>query len=212
MSDAIPAWRKMRTDGGAARLTALIALASVIGLCGLLIAAPLVERLNDAKRKADNLDRRAAALRGATAERLAEAEISAPPPAQIAEAAAYLADHAPLRSTEAAMLDLLSSVRLIAQASNVRLTATAPLDAQRSGAGLLEGIEGSGLSVLVVEARIITDHAGIARFISAIEQSRPVLRAASIEVASRSSRADQENERLNARILIGSIIRVDGRE
>ncbi len=208
MSEAIPAWRKMRTDGVAARITAFATVAAVVGLFGLLIAAPLVERFDNAQRRADNLDRRAAALRGAAAERLAEAEVSAPPQADIARAAAYLAGHAPVRSTDAAMLDLLSSVRLIAQASDVRLTATAPLDAQRSDARLLEGVEGAGLSVLAVEARIVADHDGVARFLTAIDQSRPVLRAASIEITSRSSRADQENERLNARILIGSIIRV----
>lgn len=207
MSAAIPFWRRMRTDGAAARLTALLTLLLVVTLAALLVAAPLIERLEDAKRTAANLDRRAAALTAAAAERLAEAEIAAPPPAAIAEAEAYLADHAPVADPDAAMLDLLSSIRLIAQASNVTLTTTAPLDARRGDARLFNLIDGAGLAVLAAEARIVTDHAGVVRFLTALERARPVMRAATLDITSKTDRADREEGRLSARILIGAIIR-----
>jgi hypothetical protein len=207
MSASISFWRKMRTDSAAARLTALLALIVAIGLCALLIALPLMERLADARRTAANLDLRSAALRDAAAERLAEAEIAAPSPAVIAEATAYLATHAPVGTRNAAMLDLLSSVRLIAQASDVKLTATAPIDVNRGDARLFDLVDGSGMSILAAEARIVADHQGIARFLMAIEQARPVLRAATLDITAKTSRADQETDRLSARVLIGTIIR-----
>lgn len=207
MSASISFWRKMRTDSTAARLTALLALIVAIGLCALLIALPLMERLADARRTAANLDLRSAALRDAAAERLAEAEIAAPSPAVIAEATAYLATHAPVGTRNAAMLDLLSSVRLIAQASDVKLTATAPIDVNRGEARLFDLVDGSGMSILAAEARIVADHQGIARFLMAIEQARPVLRAATLDITAKTSRADQETDRLSARVLIGAIIR-----
>ena len=207
MSASISFWRKMRTDSAAARLTALLALIVAIGLCALLIALPLMERLADARRTAANLDLRWAALRDAAAERLAEAEIAAPSPAVIAEATAYLATHAPVGTRNAAMLDLLSSVRLIAQASDVKLTATAPIDVNRGEARLFDLVDGSGMSILAAEARIVADHQGIARFLMAIEQARPVLRAATLDITAKTSRADQETDRLSARVLIGAIIR-----
>ena len=207
MSASISFWRKMRTDSAAARLTALLALIVAIGLCALLIALPLMERLADARRTAANLDLRSAALRDAAAERLAETEIAAPSPAVIAEATAYLATHAPVGTRNAAMLDLLSSVRLIAQASDVKLTATAPIDINRGEARLFDLVDGSGMSILAAEARIVADHQGIARFLMAIEQARPVLRAATLDITAKTSRADQETDRLSARVLIGAIIR-----
>ena len=207
MSASIPFWRKMRTDSVAARLTALVALISAIALCALLIALPLMERLADARRIAANLDLRSAALRDAAAERLAESEIAAPSPAAIAEATAYLTTHAPVGTRNAAMLDLLSSVRLIAQASDVKLTATAPIDVNRGEARLFDLVDGSGMSILAAEARIVADHGGIARFLMAIEQARPVLRAATLDITAKTSRADQETDRLSARVLIGAIIR-----
>lgn len=207
MSEAIPFWRRMRTDSAPARLTALTTVITVIALVGLLVALPLFERLEDAKRKAANLDLRAAALSNAAAERLAEAEIAAPPPAAIAEATAYLADHAPESTRDAAMLDLLSTVRLIAQASDVTLTSTAPIDVNRGEARLFDLVNGAGLAILAAEARFVTDHNGVARFLTAIEQARPVLRAATLEITARSSRVDQEADRLSARVLIGAIIR-----
>ncbi len=207
MSASISFWRKMRTDSAAARLTALLALIVAIGLCALLIALPLMERLADARRTAANLDLRSAALRDAAAERLAEAEIAAPSPAMIAEATAYLATHAPVGTRNAAMLDLLSSVRLIAQASDVKLTATAPIDVNRGEARLFDLVDGSGMSILAAEARIVADHQGIARFLMTIEQARPVLRAATLDITAKTSRADQETDRLSARVLIGAIIR-----
>ncbi len=207
MSASISFWRKMRTDSTAARLTALLALIVAIGLCALLIALPLMERLADARRTAANLDLRSAALRDAAAERLAEAEIAAPSPAVIAEATAYLATHAPVGTRNAAMLDLLSSVRLIAQASDVKLTATAPIDVNRGEARLFDLVDGSGMSILAAEARIVADNQGIARFLMAIEQARPVLRAATLDITAKTSRADQETDRLSARVLIGAIIR-----
>ncbi len=207
MSAAIPFWRRMRTDGAAARLTALGAIALVLALVGLLIALPLFERLEDAKRKAANLDLRATALNDAAAERLAEADIAAPSPAAIAEATAYLADHAPAGAKDAAMLDLLSTVRLIAQASDVTLTSTAPIDMARGEARLFDLTGDAGLAILAAEARIVADHDGVARFLTAIEQARPVLRAATLEITARSARVDQETDRLSARVLIGAIIR-----
>ena len=41
----------------------------------------------------------------------------------------------------------------------------------------------------------------------AIEQARPVLRAATLDITAKTSRADQETDRLSARVLIGAIIR-----
>ena len=105
------------------------------------------------------------------------------------------------------MLDLLSSVRLIAQASDVKLTATAPIDVNRGEARLFDLVDGSGMSILAAEARIVADHQGIARFLMAIEQARPVLRAATLDITAKTSRADQETDRLSARVLIGAIIR-----
>lgn len=207
MSGAIPFWRRMRTDGAAARLTAMTTVIGVIALVGLLVALPLIERLEDAKRKAANLDQRASALSNAAAERLAEAGIAAPPPAAIAEATAYLADHAPEGTRDAAMLDLLSTVRLIAQASDVTLTSTAPVDVNRGEAQLFDLVDGAGLAILAAEARFVADHEGAARFLTAIEQARPVLRAATLEITARSSRVDQEADRLSIRVLIGAIIR-----
>lgn len=207
MSEAIPFWRRMRTDGAAARLTALAAVALVIALVALLVALPLVERLEDAKRKAANLDLRAAALNDAAAERLAEAQIAAPPPVAIAEATAYLADHAPEGTRDAAMLDLLSTVRLIAQASDVTLTSTSPIDTSRGETRLFDLAGDAGLAILAAEARIVADHDGVARFLTAVEQARPVLRAATLEITAKSARVDQEADRLSARVLIGAIIR-----
>ena len=208
MSAAIPFWRRMRTDSAAGRLTALITLLAVIALAGLLIALPLMERLAEAKRTAANLDLRAEALSQAATERLAEAEIAAPPAATIAEAVAYLDDHAPVTTRDAAMLDLLSSIRLIAQASDVTLTTTAPIDASRGEARLFSLADNAGLAVLAAEARFMADHEGVARFLTAIEQARPVIRAATLEITARTARADRETDRLTARVLIGAIIRV----
>lgn len=207
MNAAVPFWRRMRTDGAAARLTALIAIIIAIALICLLVALPLIERLEDAKRKAASLDLRAAALSDAAAERLAEAQIAAPPPAAIAEATAYLADHAPEGARDAAMLDLLSAVRLIAQASGVTLTSTAPVDVNRGEVRLFDLAGEADLAILAAEARIVADHDGVARFLTAIERARPVLRAATLEITARSSRVDQEADRLSARVLIGAIIR-----
>jgi len=207
MSNVIPFWRRMRTDGAAARLAALATLLSCIALVGLLIALPLYERLEDAKRKTANLDLRAAALADAAAERLAEVEIAPPSPAAIAVATAYLAEHAPKGARDAAMLDLLSTVRLIAQASDVTLTTTSPVDATRGETRLFDQVEDAGLAILAAEARIVADHDGVARFLTAIEQARPVLRAATLDITARSARVDQEPGRLSARVLIGAIIR-----
>ncbi len=207
MSHALPFWRRMRTDGDAARLTALATILAVMALVGLLVGLPLVERLEDAKRRAANLDLRAVALSDAAAERLAEADIAAPSPAAIAEAAAYLDEHAPEGARDAAMLDLLSTVRLIAQASNVSLTSTAPVDVSRGETRLFDLVSDAGLAILAAEARIVADHDGVARALSAIEQARPVLRAATLEITARSARVDQEAGRLSVRVLIGAIIR-----
>lgn len=207
MSHALPFWRRMRTDGAAARLTALATILAVMALVGLLVGLPLVERLEDAKRRAANLDLRAAALSDAAAERLAEADIAAPSPAAIAEATAYLDEHAPEGARDAAMLDLLSTVRLIAQASNVSLASTAPVDVSRGETRLFDLVSDAGLAILAAEARIVADHDGVARFLSAIEQARPVLRAATLEITARSARVDQEAGRLSVRVLIGAIIR-----
>ena len=207
MSEAIPFWRRMRTDGGAARVTALTTLLVLIGLAGLLIAAPLIQRLEDARRTAANLDVRAEALNSAAAERLAEAEVAAPPSSAIAAAEAYLAEHAPITTRDAAMLDLLSSIRLIAQASDVTLTTTSPLGANRGEARLFNLVDSAGLEVLAAEARIVADHDGVARFLAAIEQARPVMRATALEITAKTARADQEANRLTTRVVIGAIIR-----
>lgn len=207
MSAAIPFWRRMATNGAAGRLTALLTLLVAIALAGLLIALPLMERLEDAKRAAASLDSRARALSQAAIERLAEAEIAAPPPAAIAEAAAYLDQHAPPATRDAAMLDLLSAIRLIAQASTVTLTTTAPVDVNRGEARLFNLVDEAGLAVLAAEARFVADHDGVARFLTAVEQARPVLRAATLEITAATSRADREANRLSARVLIGAIIR-----
>jgi len=212
MNDAIPFWRRMRTDGGAARLTAFLTLLVAIALAGLLIALPLMDQLSDAKRTAANLDLRAAALRDAAKERLAEAQIDAPPPAAIAAATAYLDEHAPIGTRDAAMLDLLSSIRLIAQASDVTLTTAAPVDTTLAAASSVDPLENAGLALLGAEARITADHEGLTRFLTAIEQARPVLRAAILDVTARTSRADEEAGRLTARIVIGAIIREDANE
>lgn len=197
----------MASDSAAARLTALITLMIVIALAGLLIALPLMERLEEARRTAANLELRADALEQAARERLAEAEIAPPPAAAIAEATAYLDQHAPVASRDAAMLDLLSSIRLIAQASDVTLTTTAPVDVKRGEARLFNLADEAGLSILAAEARFVSDHDGVARFLTAVEQARPVMRAATLEITARSARADREADRLTARILIGAIIR-----
>ena len=50
-------------------------------------------------------------------------------------------------------------------------------------------------------------HDGVARFLTAVEQARPILRATTLEITARTSRVDREVDRLTARILIGAIIR-----
>ena len=207
MSAAVPIWRRMGTTSAAARITAFITLIAVTSLIALLIAAPIYERWEEAKRKAASLDQRTAALTAAAADRLAEAEIAAPPAAALAEAGAYLNEYAPTRDREAAMLDLISSLRLIAQASDVRLTAAAPLDPDRAGGRLFDMAEDAGVALLLAEARIVADHAGLARFLEAVDKARPALRAASLDLTARTPRADQEADRLTARIIVGAMIR-----
>ena len=207
MSAAVPPWRRMATNGAAARLVALVVLCCALTLSALLVAAPLAERLEDAKRKAAALDRRAAALNQAAADRSAEARIAAPPTEAVAAATAWLDEHAPAREGEAAMLELLSTLRLLAQAAEVRLTAAAPLALDRGDGRLFQITEDAGLTILAAEARIVADHDGLVRFLDAVEKARPVLRAAALDVTARSPKADAEDERLTARVLIAAMVR-----
>ena len=209
---ARPFWRRMAPTSTAARLTAVLTLICFVLLIYALIYAPLQARLADARDRAASLDRRAAALTAAAEALKAEATVTAPDEATLMKANAWLDEHAPVRADGDAALDLLSTLRLIAQASEVNLASVAPLDAARDAAArdLAATAELAGLRAHVAEARIAADHAGLARFLSALEATRPTLRAASLEVTARSTSAAAEDGRLSVLVVVAALSRPAG--
>lgn len=105
------------------------------------------------------------------------------------------------------MLELLSGVRLLAEATGVELGSAAPLDADRADAALFTAADLAGLRVTAVEARVTADHAGLARFLAAVEAAEPAMRAAAIEITARSDAVLDEKNRLTASVVIGALSR-----
>lgn len=209
MSAALPPWRRLSPDAPAARVAAIGALVALVVGAAALILGPAWSRLEAATARAERLDIRAAALTAAADARRAEAAGPPTDAAALAAAERWLAHHAPLRDSEAAMLDLLSSLRLIAEAAGVELASAAPLGRGATGRGgrLFEAADMAGLTAAAAEARIIADHAGLARFLGALEAATPMLRAAAIDIAARSTGPAAETRRLTARIVVGALSR-----
>lgn len=204
-----PFWRRLDPQGGAARALALGAVLCLGVLLWALVWAPLQARIAEAKERADSLHRRAAALEGAAAARRAEAAISAPDGARLGKAEAWLAVYAPIRADGEAMLELLSTLRLVAETTGVELVSVSPLDAGRDAAArdMAAAADIAGLAVHVAEARIVADHAGLARFLGALEAVRPVIRAPALEISARSGGAADEARRLSATVIVAALSR-----
>lgn len=197
---ARPAWRRLSPASPAARGVAMITMLIGLGALALLIAAPLLSDIRAAKTRAAQLDQRAAALAAAAAKRRAEADQGAADEDSLAAAQSWLDLNAPRMSEDAAILDLISGVRLLAAEAGVRLETAAPLR-ERAGEAA------PGLRVIAAEARIVTDHAGLARFLHAIEAARPLLRAATLEINASSAAALEEDQRLSATVIISALSR-----
>lgn len=203
---AAPAWRRLSPGSAPARVALLAALLAAAGLLALLVVFPLLGGLRAAEERAARLDLRAGALFAAAAERRAEAGLAGVDPASAAAAEAWLAEVAPERDREAAMLDLLSALRLLAGAAAVELVSAAPLERAAS----FPAPEGGPVGVVAAEARIVADHAGLARFLEAVEAARPVLRAAALDISAASPAAGAEARRLSVSVTVGALFRPDG--
>lgn len=197
---APPPWRRLSPTSPAARGASLFTL--MIGLAALtfLIAAPLLADIRAAKTRAALLEQRADTLRAATAQRRAEAEFISMNDEDLAAARGWLDENAPRTGEDAAALDLISGIRLLAAQAHVALEAASPLNATPREAA-------PGLRVIAAEARITTDHGGLARFLHAIESARPLLRAAELEISARSPAALEEDERLSVIVIINALSR-----
>lgn len=206
---APPFWRRLAPTSAAARALALGARLAAIAVAAAVVAIPLWSQWSEAQARAESLDRRAAALSAAAAARRAEAGVAEPDAALLAQAEAWLADVAPRRDADAAMLDLLSTIRLLAETSDVSLASVTPLDASGavSAKGLTLSAEIAGLTLALAEARITASHANFARFLSALEAARPIVIAPALDVTARSSAADEEDGRLTARVTIAALSR-----
>lgn len=202
----VPVWRRAAPRSAAGRAMAVAALLAAATMILGLAAAPLFSMVEDARDRADRLDRRAAALTAAAAARRAEAAIAPPAPAAIAAAEVWLDATAPVRDPDAAMLELVSALRLLAATAEVELVSAAPLAPAR-GRALFPALGAEGIGVVAAEARLTADHAGLARFLSAVEEARPTLRAAALSVTAASPRADREAARLSARVTVGALLR-----
>ena len=206
---AAPLWRRAAPASGSSRLLASIVLLGAVAALALFVALPLYERFAAAEDRATRLNARAAALEAAAEARLAEARLSGPDAALTARAVDWLDENAPMRDPDAAMLDLISSLRLLAEASDVALAAATPLDGARAAelrdfaaAAELAGLHASG-----AEARLTSDHAGLVRFLEAVEAARPTMRAAHLDISARSSAASAEGERLSVRVIVAAFSR-----
>lgn len=207
---AHPPWRSIAPRSPIGRIAALFALAVGAALAAAFVAAPLIARMDDARDRAARLDARTAALTAAATARRAEAAGPPADPAAIAAASDWLRVHAPLRTAEAAALDLLSALRLTAEATGVELASAAPLSQTGRDPDLFAAADMAGLAATAAEARIVADHAGLARFLGALEAAEPALRAAAIEITARSSGAAAEARRLTARVIVGALSRAPG--
>lgn len=208
----VPVWRRISPRSGAARLGAFGAVAVFALLGWALVFAPLQSRLSEARERAASLDARAAALSAAAAALQAESATADPNAAALGEAAAWLDEHAPVRAPGEAELELLSALRLLAQAAEVELASVSALDVSRDAAArdIARTASASGLSAHLAEARLVADHAGLARFLTALEATRPTMRAASLEITARSSAAAAEARRLSIRVVVAALSRAEG--
>ena len=208
-SSDVPPWRRLAPGSAAARAVALATMALGGLLLWALVWAPLADRLAGAEDRARLADQRAAALTSAAAALRAEAEIAAPDGEALAAAEAWLAAHAPRRPEGETMLELLSTLRLVARAAEVELASVSPLDAARDPAArdFLAEAELAGLSAHVAEARITADHAGLARFLAALEAVEPTVRATALDVTARSTAAAAEGGRLSATVIVAALSR-----
>ncbi|MEM8754978.1 MAG: hypothetical protein AAGF90_18595, partial [Pseudomonadota bacterium] len=98
---------------------------------------------------------------------------------------------------------------LTAAATNVELASAALIDGggARRGGDLFAAADMAGLTATTAEARIVADHAGIARFLGALEAAEPAIRAAAVEIAARTAAAAAEDRRLTARVVVGALSR-----
>ncbi|MEM7270647.1 MAG: hypothetical protein AAF401_15515, partial [Pseudomonadota bacterium] len=156
---------------------------------------------------ADALDQRAAALLAAAADRRREAELAPPPSNSVEAAEAWLKVHAPKEARETAELALITAIRLIAEDASVTLNSVAAAKLPREAANAAAALGDAGISLLAVEARISADHKSLARFLTSVETAQPKLRVAALDVVARTSRADQEDDRLTVRALVAAMIR-----
>ncbi len=205
--EGTPPWRRLDPRSGAAH--GLLALAGLVAALALfaLVVAPILERSRAAAARAAATEARAAALEAAAAARRAEAGAASADPALRAAALSWLDEHAPVASAEAAALDLLSTVRLLAEASEVELQAAAALpDPAARG---FAAPAGAPLAVVAVEARLATDHAGLARFLDAVEAARPRLRAPALEIVAATPAAGRaaEARRLSVAVTVAALRR-----
>jgi hypothetical protein len=207
---SIPLWRRLRPGSASAKLTALGLLIGCLILTTALAAGFLWTTWTDATSRASRLDDRSAALEAATTARLAEAQQTEPDADALSAATAFLARHVPERDPEAAMLDLLSALRLIGGAANVSLASITPLD--NHGDGLATPLSAEGLQVTSAEVRLTTDHEGLTRYLAAMEAATPSLHAVALDITARTSGATAEDGRLSVSLTVSALSRARGPE
>lgn len=198
---AAPIWRRMGARSAGARALALTLSLGALAAIAAAALIPLDAAWRTAERDIAALERRAAALEAAARSRAAEGAVDAAAPADLAAATAWLDAWAPVATADAATLDLLTALRLFSLDSGATLISAAPLG---EGAGFRAppGLDAAGIAAVAAEARIETDHAGLAAFLAAVEASRPRLRATAIDVTARSADPTREAGRLMARIVV----------
>ena len=211
---APPPWRRLSPASLGARLAAAAVLVLGAVILTLVVAAPLAARFDAAKDRTAALDRRAAALTAAAAARRAEAAFAAPKAADIARAEAWLDRNAPRRADGEAMLELLSTLRLLARTSGVELVSVAPLSRRQGAAaeGFARAAETAGLAAHIAEARIVADHAGLAALLGALEAVTPTVRASALDVSARNASATAEARRLSVRLVVAALSRPEAAE
>ncbi|MEO0361071.1 MAG: hypothetical protein AAF322_08180 [Pseudomonadota bacterium] len=206
---AVPPWRRRGPRSAGARGAAAAAVLAGFGALFFAFSAVFVDPLADERRSAELASQRAAALTAAAEARRREAAAPSADPSALATAEDWLARRAPRRPAEDAALDLLSALRLTAAATNVELASAALIDGggARRGGDLFAAADMAGLTATTAEARIVADHAGIARFLGVLEAAEPAIRAAAVEIAARTAAAAAEDRRLTARVVVGALSR-----
>lgn len=206
-----PAWRRMRPDGTAARLLAACCALGCLALVTAIIAIPLLSALSDAAEREARAAERVNIIEASMRARLAEAATTTAPTDMLVKATTYLDQHAPVDTAEDALLGLVSSLRLIAQATDVELKTVTPIPAERLKGTIRQPLDMAGINVSAAQVRLVSDHQGLARFLAATERATPTLRAVAMDVAARSTAATVEDNRLAITLTVFALSRAEGK-